>query len=158
MGKIDYTWRDFEEDVNNILTKQFSIKKRGLKEAQPCVLSKYCFKTVVGVSKGGLPLAVLLANRLNLPLQIIEASSYENKIRKKLKLSCLGSSFWKSPLLIVVDVADSGYTLMEINKSLGADLKNHFFLTLFLKQGSVFKPDYFCKEVTKSTWVNFPWE
>jgi len=86
-------------------------------------------RSVYGIPRGGVLLAVILSNRLGLEfVQIPRKDS-----------------------LIVDDIADSGKTLSKF--------KNIYYLaTLYYKNKSVVKPDLYYQVVNEKTWIVFPWE
>lgn len=122
-----YSWNAFDKDVKLVLEY---IKQRKLK-----------IKCVYGIPKGGLILAVTLANKLSVPL-ISNFDDFNDK-HKDIK---------SEEILVVDDISDSGKTLSFLP---GIDTYN--IITLFIKEGTMFIPDFYCnKEKTK--WVVFPWE
>ena len=86
MNKILYTWQDFDDDVDKILTH---IKNEG-----------WMIKQIYAIPKGGLVLGVVLANALGCEL----ITRLEGK-----------NQFYDN-VLIVDDIADSGKTLLSIPK------------------------------------------
>ncbi len=115
-----YTWQEFERDVEEIMRL---IKFRGLESA---------FKDVYGPPKGGLPLAVCMAHRLNIPL-------------------ILDSTQIGITTLIVDDIADTGQTLFIYSQS------GNFIATLFYKRHCSYVPDIWLRE-KKEKYIHFPWE
>ena len=98
------------------LAKQ--IKKRKLK-----------FDGIYGVPRGGLPIAVALSHRLNLPLLMYPTDK----------------------TLVVDDISDTGRTLKSH--------KNKKIATLFSTKWTKTKPDWFeSYKVNKKDWIVFPWE
>jgi len=98
------------------------------------------YKYVYGPSRGGLPIAVHLSHFLNL------------KYLDEAGLNCLKYTE-KDTVLIVDDIADTGKTLEDLCYHHNTDFT---IATLFLKDRSEFKPDYFMK--INNDWVVFPWE
>ena len=114
--KIYYTWKMFDNDTKQIVQL---IKQRN-----------WNIKSIYGVPKGGLPLAVCLCNALKIPL-----------------VNEIGPN-----TLVVDDISDSGYTLLELETKYITR-----YITLFIRKTTKFKPSYHCREVDKE-WVVFPWE
>ena len=89
---------------------------------------------VYGPPRGGLPIAVTLSHRLNIPLI---------------------KGYWESEhlnkVLIVDDIADTGKTLESL---IGPKFITY---TIYYHQQSIVKPDYYVFE-KKDEWVVFPWE
>jgi hypoxanthine phosphoribosyltransferase len=122
-NKRIYTWDSFDKDVELVLTW---LKQKNLD-----------IKCVYGVPKGGLVLAVTLANKLNVPLEVdIE------------ELNC----YYNEQILVVDDISDSGETLKLI-----PDIDKYNTVTLFIKEQTTFIPDFYCNK-DKNNWIVFPWE
>jgi hypoxanthine phosphoribosyltransferase len=125
INKRIYTWKEYENDIIRIVDE---IKKR-----------KWNLNAVYGIPKGGLPIAVALANHLNLRLVLDEDN---------LKY------YEQSQMLIIDDVSDDGRTLIGIR-----DICNMKSITLFVKEGTRFIPDFYCHTCKKDEWIVFlPWE
>jgi len=116
------TWDEFNQKTLKLfLTLQKN--KKGL-------------KYIYGIPKGGLPLAVTLANLLKLEL-----------ILDKNKLKSLGSK-----CLVVDDISDSGSTLKSLHLN-----SNVITCTLFIRKNTTFTPTYYCEQIEKE-WLVFPHE
>ena len=92
-------------------------------------------KYIVGIPRGGLPIAVHLSHYLKIDLEnpnFLSRDEYEHT-------------------LIVDDIAHTGDTLQHY-KSLGFI----YSATLFYKESSLIEPTFYVKEATK--WIVFPWE
>lgn len=88
-------------------------------------------KTIYGIPRGGLPIAVHLSHTLGLNFVTNPFDDhYENT-------------------LIVDDIADTGITLRKCGNL-------YTTATLFYKPRSKVKPDFYVEETTK--WIVFPWE
>jgi uncharacterized protein len=91
--------------------------------------SKLKFDGIYGIPRGGLPLAVILSYRLNIPVLL-----YPTK-----------------DTLVVDDISDNGLTLQR--------MKNKKIATLYSTSWTVTNPDWFIKEKkSKEDWLVFPWE
>lgn len=117
---------------------------------------------IVGISRGGLPLAVALSHRLNLPLSVVGVSSYNiNNEQETLVCDTPDVIFegWEGNVLICDDIADSGKTLLFLLSKM-RNLPNcnagSYTATLYYKEHSLIKPDLFIETTDK--WVVFPWE
>ncbi|MDE1851346.1 MAG: phosphoribosyltransferase [Candidatus Micrarchaeota archaeon] len=117
------------------------------------------YDIVVSIARGGTPLAMVLADRLDADMQIIDVKSYkginervEPQIMSKLKANLRGRR-----VLVVDDLVDEGHTLQAVVahvKEKGAvDVAT---AVMFRKPWTNFEPD-FHSGVTKR-WVIFPWE
>jgi len=92
------------------------------------------FAGVYGVPRGGLPLAVHLAHKLDIELLYTLPIYSDEK------------------LLIVDDICDSGATFESM-------LVPHYrYASLFLRYTSHFVPDVWASEISSDDWIVFPWE
>jgi len=91
---------------------------------------------IYGLPRGGLPIAVELSHRLNLPLLM---NYYDRKVVTDKKV------------LVVDDIADTGNTLKDF------DNENNVICTLHYHQQSVVKPNYYVEE-KGDRWIVYPWE
>lgn len=115
---------------------------------------------VVGVARGGVIAAYAIAQRLNVPVEIIHYSSKvgngNGKNHKNLLPAHLYSENQKQ--LVVDDLTDSGHTLKELKDKLPEGV---LFATLLHKETSIFKPDFYGMEIKSDIcdlWVYFPWD
>jgi len=144
--KLLVTWDQFEEQVEAI-SEHF----KGVK-----------FDRVVGISRGGLPLGVVLSHRMNLPFTVVGVSSYNNETNEQETLVCNTPDIlfenWGGSVLICDDIADSGQTLEFLADKISTypQIKKFTTVTLYYKAHSVFIPDFYVIETDK--WVVFPWE
>lgn len=116
LGYLDYlTFGIYADQIGNQIEKE-------------CVQ----YNGVYGLPRGGLPLAVHLAHRLE--VQYLDAP--------------------QEGCLIVDDISDSGNTLHAIVNQ----FKNVDVATIFYKENSLVIPTYSGKVVGEETWVVFPWE
>ena len=91
---------------------------------------------VYGLPRGGLPIAVELSHRLNLPLLM---NYYDRKVVTDKKE------------LVVDDIADTGHTLKDF------DNEHNIICTLHYHQQSIVEPDYYVEE-KGDRWIVYPWE
>jgi uncharacterized protein len=62
-------------------------------------------------------------------------------------------------ILVIDDLADSGYSFVRAKEYLAQfEPKEIKTLALYLKTGSVFKPDYYHQETKPEDWIEFEWE
>lgn len=91
--------------------------------------SKLQFDGIYGVPRGGLPLAVAISHRLELPIL----------------------TYPTPKSLVVDDISDTGKTL--------ANMGNKKIACLFTTDWTEAKPDWFIKKKERQTqWLVFPWE
>ena len=117
-----YTWKQFDEDTKKII--------KWLNEDVVNMFGIFKIDGVYGIPKGGLPLAVKLCNKLDVPL-ILD----KNKITDK--------------TLVVDDISDTGKTLKSFI--------DHLNCTIFIHEGTNAYPDFWLRKKYKE-WIVFPWE
>lgn len=121
--------------------------------------SKSRFDLIIGVSRGGIPVAMALSDRLDVDFDILDVKSYSDvgkrtvpAIRQTLRRETKGKS-----VLVVDDLVDQGDTMQAVVKHLArGGPRSIKTAVLFRKPWSKFQPDYFVEEV--SDWVVFPLE
>lgn len=114
---------------------------------------------VVGIARGGIPLAMVVADRLGVPIDFVNVKSYAGIHERgppKI-LSTLVEDIRGRSVLVVDDLVDEGDTMDTILAYL-AKLSPKKLITavLFIKPWSRFKPDFYLETVDR--WVVFPWE
>ena len=115
MKKISISWDEVDKMIDKLAKE---IKK-----------SKIRFDGIYGIPRGGLPLAVFLSHKLNLPVLL-----YPSK-----------------DTLVVDDISDNGYTLQR--------MKNKKIATLYSTKWTITPPNWHVKEkLDKTDWIVFPWE
>jgi uncharacterized protein len=144
-------------DVHFSLTKF----EQNLKETQ------YTPKIIIGVGRGGLIPATLLAYKLNVKqVYNFSVQTYTDDNTKSDDIVTVqepGGSLrdhLNDEILIVDDLSDSGVTLNYIKMFLIAHygLKKVKTATLCIKDKTNFLPDYFITQFPSTTWLIFPWE
>jgi uncharacterized protein len=121
---------------------------------------------VLGVSRGGLFLADGLSRSLRKPMAVIAASSYrEENGTSQGELQISASIAAVSPVsgrvLLVDDLADTGHTLQALCGHLRTmcpgvvELKT---AVVWVKPGSVFKPDFAAEYLESDVWIVQPFE
>jgi len=118
---------------------------------------------IMGVSRGGLPVAVRLSHLLNLPMAMTNYSSPDGNGHGSDKFFWLDDRHVlidkNSRILVVDDIADTGFTLRDIKEELDVRCDVVHFATVVYRQGSVVVPHYIGIEIAESDpWVSFPWE
>lgn len=113
---------------------------------------------IITIARGGLIPAAMIAHRLGCkkPIQIINTKSYDDdNNRKELELKIPPDLYFTKNTLIVDDIVDTGETFKAIMKRLDGGR----YCSLITKQRERFMEDFFFGvEVSKNTWVQFPWE
>jgi len=118
------------EDLNDDLDKIiFHIKKQD-----------WNIKQICGVPRGGLILAVMLSHKMNIPVVVhsIRTMDYIPN---------------KDTTLIVDDISDTGETLKSIKY-----INLFKSISLYIKEGTKYKPKFFCRECKDDDWIIYPWE
>ena len=120
-----YSWSDFDEDMNKIAAWA---KPRN-------------FKSVYGIPRGGLVLAIKLSHILDIPLVLHRGDITPNT-------------------LVVDDIVDKGKTLKRFLRSVDI---NCFVASIFWNSSSPVKPNLFVRKKKRNTkkkkyWIVFPWE
>lgn len=115
---------------------------------------------VVGIARGGIPLAMVVADRLRVPIDFINVKSYtgvQQRGRMKIISTLFEDTSGKS-VLVVDDLVDQGETMGTILSFLKEKHRPRGVLTacLFIKPWSAFRPDFYV-DVTDA-WIVFPWE
>ena len=91
---------------------------------------------IYGLPRGGLPIAVSLSHRLELPILM---NYYDRKVVTNKKI------------LVVDDIADTGQTLEDF------DNEHNIICTFHYHKQSLVKPNYYVEE-KGDDWIVYPWE
>jgi len=117
------------------------------------------YDLVIGIARGGMPVAMVVADHLDVRIDFINVKSYvgigERGVPKI--LSTLTEEIGGRNVLIVDDLVDQGDTMdvvKEYLKALGPKLLE--VAVLFKKPWTRSEPDYFLEVVDR--WVVFPFE
>ena len=169
-NKRNINWREFDRMCN---TLAFSILKSGFKPDY-----------IVGISRGGLPAAVVLSQILEVPMHTLKVTlrdGVEEDCDHNLwmsedavgygKMGCLEDE--KAKILIVDDINDSGATYAWIKQDWRSTClpaltdwdtvfgDNVRFAVLVNNLASKESADYSAMEINKEedpSWIVFPWE
>lgn len=119
------------------------------------------FDAIVAVARGGLVVARLLSDILDVKRLItLQVEYYEDigkRGRKPRIIGELGSEVGGMALLVVDDIADTGDTLNTVKEHLrNAGAARITTCTLYVKPWCTYKPDYYVETVEK--WIVFPYE
>ena len=113
------TWDMFDYAVNQITNRT------------KCLVKSNDIVNIYGIPRGGLPLAVSLSHRLNIPLV-----KNQSEINKR--------------TLICDDISDGGNTLKQYRET-------NFIVTIYTTRHTKTVPNY-SAYVRGKSWVKFPWE
>jgi uncharacterized protein len=117
------------------------------------------FDLVIGIARGGLPVAMVVSDTLGVKVDFLNVKSYTDvgERTKPQILSTITEKIAGKRVLIVDDLVDGGATMESITAYIRA--QNPFSVktaVLFTKPWSTFKPDFSLRVV--DTWVVFPYE
>ena len=154
-GKKRYSWKYIDQACKSIASQWTKPTPR-----------------VVGISRGGLIPATLIARHLNasevysVGLKSYDSDSYHAE-RRDVPIVYQDINYSSpqlsrdEPILIVDDISDEGKTLEYItgtgtdNLSAARDITT---ATIFIKAKTTFTPDLYHIKVPDEQWVIFPWE
>lgn len=146
--KYNYTWDNLDTDVVRILRNNPEINNKN-------------FNLIVGVGSGGLSFMVKLSKELEIGYEIIKCHNYDGKKGIELKIDALPnkSKIKEKDILLVDDLCDNGVTLSNAkDKLLEKGAKSIKTVALCYKPHSIYKPDFYAREVLNEEVVIFPWE
>ena len=123
VNKHFISWKEYDDMINKIAVYVKHVNKEEI-------------GAIYGLPRGGLPIAVELSHRLDLPLLM---NYYDRKVVTDKKI------------LVVDDIADTGNTLKDFGN------KHNIICTLHYHQQSIVKPDYYVEE-KGDKWIVYPWE
>jgi xanthine phosphoribosyltransferase len=117
------------------------------------------WKAVVGITRGGLVPAMIVARELDIRrVDTISIKSYnhqtqgsEPQVIKAPQADLMGDG---TGILIVDDLVDSGKTLEVVRKL----YPNAHFATVYAKPSGKPQVDSYITEVSQDTWIFFPWD
>jgi uncharacterized protein len=117
------------------------------------------YDLVVGIARGGIPVAMVVSDHLDVKIDFVNVKSY-NDIGKRTApriLSTLTSGVEGKDVLLVDDLVDQGDTLAFLKHYLaGQRPKSLETAVMFKKPWSRTEPDYYLETV--SEWIVFPFE
>ena len=116
------------------------------------------WKAVVGITRGGLVPAAIVARELDIRrVDTISIKSYNHQTQsdpqviKAPQADLMGDG---TGILIVDDLVDSGKTLEVVRKL----YPNAHFATVYAKPSGKPQVDSYITEVSQDTWIFFPWD
>jgi uncharacterized protein len=127
--------------------------------AKAVASSGKAFDLVIGIARGGLPVAMVVSDRLGTKVDFINVKSYSGLgTRGKPKiLTTITEQIRGERILLVDDIVDEGHTLVTVTDYLAtkepASIKS---AALFTKPWSVVHPDFSLGVL--DAWVVFPYE
>lgn len=122
--------------------------------------SRNRFDVVVGIARGGVPLAMVISDALGTKLEIINVKSYNGVRGERTRpriLTTLTSSVEGKRILLVDDLVEEGDTMKAMARYFSRQRpKALMTAAMFRKPWSRLDPDFYVKQVDR--WVVFPWE
>ena len=124
------------------------------------------FDWVIGISRGGLPVADAISRSLKLPMAVVAASSYQGQSgtdQSELRISASVASVGElaGRCLLVDDLVDSGKTLHALTQYLKLSLpaiQTLHTAVIWVKPISVFQPDFAAEHMEGDLWIVQPFE
>lgn len=150
MKKLYVSWSDLDSMLSDI-TQQMATKM-----LRPHV--------VLGPSRGGLPIGVMLSHYFDIPFHGFEWQTRDGKIQNSSQLRSLLSKYNGKRVVIIDDINDTGTTLEGIHEivTIESMVNNVKYITLFDKLSSKFgEVEITAKEldeVEEKQWIVFPYE
>lgn len=117
------------------------------------------FDLIVGIARGGIPVAMVVSDHLDVKIDIINVKSYNGIAERNPPriLSTLTETVSGKNVLLVDDLVDQGDTMTTVVGFLkGQRPRALKTAVLFKKPWSKTEPDYYLEVVEK--WIVFPWE
>ena len=145
-----------EDRYHKTFTISWEMLHSDCKTLSARLLEKRSWEKIVGIARGGLVPAAIIARELNIRLvDTVCISSYtvktqgEASILKALEVG-ENSENW----LIIDDLVDTGKTAQIVRKM----LPHSYFATIYAKpEGRVWVDDCI-SQVSQDTWILFPWD
>jgi hypoxanthine phosphoribosyltransferase len=117
------------------------------------------FDLVIGIARGGMPVAMVVADKLGIKVDFLNVKSYTDvgeRVKPKI-LSTITEKITNKRVLIVDDLVDGGDTMETITDYLSTQKPISIrTAVLFTKPWSTFTPDFSLRVV--DNWVVFPYE
>ena len=136
--KLNISWNDFEYGAQVITNFYTGTGK----------------KVIVGLSRGGLPLAVKLSNVMGIPMIPLVWQTRDGKTKDVDTLRDIGYNYVWDEVLFVDDICDSGLTIKQIKTI----LPQAVFTTLINKLPESDLVEFSPMIETSDIWIAFPWE
>lgn len=116
------------------------------------------FNRIIGIERGGLPLAKTLAKAYNIPMSPIKISYYiEDQKQDSPIVDLRGIMFSPDDVVLIVDdLVDTGDTIETFRSTLAELCIPSKVAVFFHKPQSSVTPDFYAK--TTEDWIVFPWE
>jgi len=121
---------------------------------------------IVSVGRGGLVPSTILSHLLDsVPIYNFGIKSYNSKNKQEELIydQTLGikftSKYRDSRVIVVDDLSDRGTTLNAVKDFFDLQQFNYYkTATLYIKNSTLYVPNYFVKNFDDKIWLDFPWE
>ena len=139
-----YSYENFKKDANGLI----------------CQIKNYDPDAIVAIARGGLTVAHVIAEGLNIRnVQALRTELYDNT-KKRNSITIFNECKFNEVkrVIVVDDIADSGDTFKAVMDSLKNQNKNIEFksASLFYKKTSIYEPHFWINEAEE--WIEFFWE
>ena len=146
MARLHYvSWSEYGELVTKLAESVASSGKK--------------FDLVIGIARGGIPVAMVVADRLGITIDFLNVKSYTDvgeRVKPRILTTITEDTFGKR-VLVVDDLVDGGDTMETVTRYLQSEgPKAVKTAVLFTKPWSTFRPDYSLQVV--DSWIVFPYE
>tara|TARA_R110000823_G_C15699761_1_gene476343 strand:+ start:156 stop:629 length:474 start_codon:yes stop_codon:yes gene_type:complete len=144
---IEYTYDDFNEGITSIVNNINAVGTQ--------------YNKIVGLVRGGMPLATRLSYILEIPLVPLTWSTrdFEDKEINETIPDDLNAG---QKILLVDDLLDTGETVRQVLETFGDYPKENISIAcLYLNTDQETMPDFFHKTISRSEderWIDFWWE
>lgn len=155
--KLNCSWNNVHSFCKNVVDEQWT-------GPPPCC--------IVGISRGGLVPAVIVANLMGVrKIFSVGVASYMTDTSRKAEefsiyqhlptnsTTIMNGVSRGDSVLVVDDISDKGKTLTKvvdgIRELYGCKIRT---MSLYIKHGTEFVPDMYYRGVPDKRWVTFPWE
>lgn len=119
------------------------------------MLEKTPFRSIVGISRGGLIPAAIIARELNIRhMDTLCIATYQHREQTGTECVLKGIEGDGEGVLVVDDLVDTGAT----GRIVRAMLPRAHFATMYAKPAGRPLVDTFITEVSQDTWILFPWD
>lgn len=140
---VKISWQQFEKDCIVLSNKLKTLK----------------IDKIVAISRGGLVVARILSDLLNISISHITISSYEDLKQQKIpRISETPSAnFDNQTILIADEVSDTGHTFKRALAYFdNFSIKKIYTLAPYIKPKTTFIPDFYYSSI--DAWIIFPYE
>lgn len=150
------TFTDSQAEPPEEMPVSWDEMHRHTKKLAKLLLGKGPWKGVIGVARGGLVPACIIARELDVRLvETLCISSYDHQDQGKAKVLKVPENIGDGEgWLVIDDLVDSGNTF-RVAKEL---LPKAHFAAIYAKPNGKPTADTYIKEIDQDVWINFPWD